>query len=198
MLGEQQQEQLQQSNCNKGIFKVKTAYMKAFQNLHQNLHSLTQLKEPYYPECRSCSTASLAELQNFHCCPKPVAMYLSHSCLSDSGLTILKLIMCSAPPTVAACIVGYNAISTRIFSFCDCIVNKIASPCKVHLLLLIQKPLRHICHVCVGKLPVIFVLLMVKEVSSGKASTLPQLAGSTPACILHMSTLYACTDGVTT
>ena len=49
------------------------------------------------------------------------------------------------------------------------------------------------------KLPVMFVLPMVKEVSSGKASTLPQLAGSTPACILHsISTLYVCTNGVTT
>ena len=165
--------------------------MKAFQNLHQNLHSLTQLKEPYYPECCSCSTASLAELQNFHCRPKPVAMYLSHSCLSDSGLTILKLMMCSALPTVAACTVGCNAFSTRLYRFCDCIVSKIASPCKMHLLLLIQKPLRHICHVCVERIPVIFVLLMAKEVSLGKASTLPQLAGSTPACILHVSTLYA-------
>ena len=36
-----------------------------------------------------------------------------------------------------------------------------------------------------------FVLLMVKEVSSKKASTLPQLAGSTPACIVKMSTLHA-------
>ncbi|DBA75279.1 TPA: hypothetical protein ACH3X1_010565 [Trebouxia sp. C0004] len=97
------QARVQATAANEGMITLKTAYTRAFQPLHQNLHSLTQQQEPYYThytECHSCSAAGLAELQRFHCRLMTVAIYLSHSCLSTFGLSMLKL-MCNAMPTIS-------------------------------------------------------------------------------------------------
>ncbi len=61
-----------------------------FAKLASELAQPDTQKKTHYPECRSCSAANLAELQNFHCYPMTVAVYLPQSCLSRIALTILK------------------------------------------------------------------------------------------------------------